>query len=163
MIRLGRFQLSLEGVALFVLVGGLLLGGVQCSARRDGVWAERARRAEAESDSLKRLVRVVDTIYRRDTVVLWRVKATTDTMTQTVDRWKHDTVEVVRYVRLADSTIRACTIALGTCEERVRLRDARIAALGRQLEASQPRPWKDRLEKLGWGLAGFGLGRLTAP
>jgi hypothetical protein len=38
---------------------------------------------------------------------------------RSVDVWKHDTLKVVEYVAKADTTIRACTQALSTCEARI--------------------------------------------
>ena len=39
--------------------------------------------------------------------------------TAAVERWKRDTLKVVEYVKQSDSTIKACTQALQTCDERV--------------------------------------------
>lgn len=144
MIRLGRFQVSLEGLILVValVVAGSWAG--RCAGEQDGATRAALEAALAENDSLKRLQPRVDTLYvaQRDTFVRFRTKW--DTARVDVERWKYDTVKVVRYVALADSTIRACSAALLTCEARVALRDRRIAALETAVLASlrlNGRPW----------------------
>lgn len=101
-------------------------------------------RLSLEADSLRRLSARVDTLYKRDTVRLWRTVRALDTLTRTVEVWKHDTLRVVEYVARADSTVAACTAALLTCDERVRVRDARLvveAGRYRALEATVPTRW----------------------
>jgi hypothetical protein len=68
----------------------------------------------------------VDTQFRRDTIrfTRWRDRVVTLRESLTVT----DTVEVVRFIAAQDSTIQACSAALLTCDERVRLRDARFDA-----------------------------------
>jgi hypothetical protein len=60
-------------------------------------------------------------VYRTDTLRLTKIRRVTDSLTVTVDQWKHDTLKVVEYVHQADTTIKACTAALQTCEDRVRI------------------------------------------
>lgn len=75
----------------------------------------------------------------------------TDTIPRDVERWKHDTLKVVEYVAQLDTTIRACTQALGTCEARVgaeRIRGNALASEVKVLKAQMPsaaKPWIDRL------------------
>lgn len=121
-------------------------------ARKDGAAARR------RADSLEKA-------YRVDTLRLWKIKRETDSLTVTVDRWKHDTIEVVRFVTKADSTIRSCTLALATCEQRVGAeRDGRLAAEreNRILMKQMPgplAPWRHRIEGavagavLQWGIS----------
>lgn len=84
------------------------------------------------------------TVYRVDTVTLWRQVRRLDTLTVTVDQWKHDTVRVVEYVTRADSTVRACTAALQTCEQRVAAERALTDEVRTQLALTRRiagRPW----------------------
>jgi hypothetical protein len=118
-----------------------------------------AKAAKVRADSLEK-------VYRVDTLRLTKIKRVTDSLTVTVESWKHDTVKVVEYVAKADTAIRACVQALGTCEQWVGAeRAGRLAAesqakILRQQMPSKLAPWRDRL--IGLGL-GYGLGRLTAP
>jgi hypothetical protein len=70
-------------------------------------------------------VRVLDTVYRRDTVRLWRRVAAWDTLWDTLTR--HDTVLlrdtawVRQALQAANGTIRACRATVLTCEQRVAL------------------------------------------
>jgi len=124
---------ALWGLAAIVVA--FVIGyGVQ-ELRRDA----KLEQATRTIDSLRTVTAKVDTIYERDSVVVWRLKRQTDTLTQTEDRGKHDRIEVVRYVLHADSTIRACRALVETCEERVAVRDATIAAQTRRWE-NRPKP-----------------------
>lgn len=144
MLRWGRWQVSREGLLLILAAVGVVLAVGRCEERQAGAAQAqlaaaltRAEIAERRADSLARA-------YRVDTVTLWRVKRTTDTLTATVEQWKRDTLEVVRYVTLADSTIRACTAALGTCEARIAAeREGRRALEAATLAALAlgKRPW----------------------
>lgn len=72
----------------------------------------RAREGRAVAQS-----RRLDTVYVRDTLrfTRWRDSLVVLRESLTVT----DTLEVIRYVAAADSTIRACSLALQTCEQRV--------------------------------------------
>lgn len=145
--RLGGYALAL---ALFV--AGVSVYGWQ--QRKVG----RAQAAEAEArrqlDSLAVVARAVDTVYqvRVDTFRVYRTRL--DTFTVTVEQWKRDTLEVVRYVARADSTIRACELALETCDERDAVRVQQLAAWQRRWDA-RPKPrsafwtWAERFGWLG--------------
>ncbi len=144
-IRFRRWQMSYEGLVLILLA---IVGGVLAVAQfeyRAAAKAEVALAAAlARADTAERRADSLAAAYRVDTVTLWRVKRTTDTLTATVDHWKHDTLEVVSYVTLADSTIRACTAALGTCEARIAAeREGRRALEAATLAALAlgKRPW----------------------
>ncbi len=118
--------------------------------RRRGAAEAEGARWKQELDSLRVVARRVDTLYRTDTVRLWRLRERWDTAVVHVEKWKTDTVEVVRYVQLADSTIRACTAALLTCEERVAVRDRQLVAWERRWETREQPPsallrWAERV------------------
>lgn len=103
-------------------------------------------------------------VYRIDTVRLTRLRVATDTLTQTVEVWKRDTVKVVEYVTKADSALKACTQVIGTCEARGNaLQNALNASekANRLLKASMPSklaPW--RQAALG-AIAGYLVFRVT--
>ena len=109
------------------LLLGLAVVGCARNAAWDGLRTE-VRRHEARADSLGKLVRGADTVYVHQRDTLLRDIAVVDTLTVTVERWKRDTLQVVRYVARADSALRACVSTMSACEERVRLRDAQHAA-----------------------------------
>jgi len=136
-------------LAVALLVVGLLYG---CEMKARGRAEADGARWRSELAALRGRTARVDSVYVRDTVTLWRQVRSTDTLTQTVETWKHDTVKVVEYVARADSTIRSCTAALLTCEQRVALRDSTIRTLERQW-ADRPKPphpfWR-WAERAGW-------------
>lgn len=120
-----------------------------------------ARRLRAANDSLRAVARRVDSVYVRDTLTLWRLARATDTLTATVEVWKRDTLRVVEYVERADSTIRACAATVATCEERVRVRDARLAVLDSLNRDTERRLRAERGKRLRDALAGVGVGALA--
>jgi hypothetical protein len=95
-----------------------------------GQWVARDAALAAKRDTVRVELLRLDTVYQRDTVRLTRWRERWDTVRTTVNRWKHDTVEVVRFVQVADSTIRACVAALATCEQQK-------AALTRRAELAE--------------------------
>lgn len=90
--------------------------------------AETARReAVHRADSLEKA-------FKRDTVIFNKWRTRWDTIVHTDSQWIHDTlpvpVKVVKeLVYVADTTIKACTQALNTCNQRVGAeKTARLAA-----------------------------------
>jgi hypothetical protein len=117
---------------LYGLLGVALIGAYQGWAyhqreigRREVELAQSAselRAAKMRADSLEK-------VYRVDTLRLTKIKRVTDSLTVTVEQWKTDTLKVVEYVAKADTAIKACVQALGTCEARVGAeRAGRLAA-----------------------------------
>lgn len=147
-------------LVLGCLVGVLAYGHEQ--RKRGAAEAEIAKLQDAY-DSLSQVSRGIDTVYRVDTIrfTRWRTRLQTarDTLTLT------DTVEVLRFIAAADSTIAACSVALLTCEERVGVRDQRIEALERQIDAMPKPPSTLRVwaERIGIGFIGYKLGQLSVP
>jgi hypothetical protein len=130
-------------LALVVVVGFAAWQG-QRSEREFGIRDAAIRASEARVIVLERVADSLRRAYRTDTVRLWRSIRALDTLTVTVDQWKHDTVRVVEYVRAADETARACTRAVATCEERLKVADSlRIEAEGQRdtLRKQERRPW----------------------
>lgn len=148
------------------LIAGAVLA--LCAAVAAFAYADGARDASAREralaarlDSLAAAAARTDTVYLRDTVRLTRWRTQWDTVRQDVDRWKHDTIEVVRFVAVAESTITACTDALRTCEARVAVRDSALAVWQvrwdtRAKPPSAVRVWGERLVVFGaaWWLRG---------
>ena len=123
----------------YLLAAVLTLWAWQRDATALGAAIERGRVAdslltiaEARADSLK-------VVYRTDTLRLWREVRRTETLTTTVDQWKHDTVRVVEYVQQASQAINACTLALGTCEQRLSAQEAISAQWRSKFEAERAR------------------------
>lgn len=146
------------------LAVALVIVGYTCGSERADARLYRVERDSAKAREARALAtaRKVDSIYVRDTVTLtrWRERLVTlrDSLTIT------DTVEVIRYIAAADSTIAACTLALSTCERRVAARDSVIVALRERVRietANRP----SRLSVIGGRLlylgAGYAIGRLT--
>jgi hypothetical protein len=136
-----RWLAALLGVAI---VANVLLGVDRSFAQSE------ARRWRTSYDSLTKLSARVDTVYRERVRTLTREVVRLDTLTRTVEHWKHDTLRVVEYVERADSTVKACLAVVQSCDERHALDVGRIAALeaeGRALAAQRP-TWKDRLRPL---------------
>lgn len=128
---------DLRGTFLALLLAVVALFAYGAEQRRRGAAEAEGARWKAELDSLSQVVRRVDTVYqvRRDTFYVQRRKL--DTLTVTVERWMHDTTEVVRYVALADSTVRACTLALQSCDERDALRVQQLGAWEKRWETRE--------------------------
>lgn len=153
--------------ALIALIGLLTSGGFvglynhyqREIGRRDMVLAQ----SRADLKAAKHRLDSLEAVYRVDTVRLWRTVRALDTLTVTVDRWKHDTLTVVQYVAKADTAIRACTLALGTCEQRVGAeRTARLTAEQqvKLLQSQMPgtlTPWRHRVEGAVLGIAAYVL------
>lgn len=100
----------------------------------------------------------LDTVYVRDTLTLWRTVRRIDTLTQTVERWKTDTLAVIRYVTLADSTLQACASVVRTCEQRLELERQNSVKATQTLQQALTEAKRDRWL---WALAGLGVGSLA--
>jgi hypothetical protein len=141
-----------------VIVAALVFGGLYVRDLFDDATTARADVAiAAELDSLRREAAERDTVYvlQRDTV--WLQVATFDTLVQTVDRWKHDTVKVVKVIQQAQRTIQACQALVLSCEERVADRDAQLATWQRRWDsrAKPPSRLEEGLEAGLWLSAGW--------
>lgn len=109
---------------LVLVLGVGAIGAYQYWAHEQqekGALRLRIAQHEQTNADLRHVADSLAKVYRTDTVRLTRLKLKTDTLTATVDVWKHDTLKVVEYVHQADTTLRACTQALGTCEARVKV------------------------------------------
>jgi hypothetical protein len=150
-----RVALAVAGAGM-VAAGWLYRAGVAHERERAAAQVARTRVA-----AVVETLRVVEIQYRTDTLRLTRWRTRWDTLI--TERHYHDTVWVERVIAVADSTIRACTQALGTCERRVALEQQRAALFQAQLTdmARRIRQTKRRrvIELVGAASAGLVLGR----
>jgi hypothetical protein len=151
---------GVERGAIGLAIVALLIGYALHEARQTGRAEGRAEVAAREVVIRTVAVAKADTVYRDSLRVLNRWRDRWDTAYVAVDRWKHDTVEVVRYVAVADSTIRACYAVLRSCEARVAARDSLIVSLKASIPPtpSRLRVWGERALFVG---AGVGLGAIV--
>lgn len=151
--------------ALPWLLLAVLLGLAAWQADSAGDARAESARLRATLDSLATAQRPIDSVYtvRVDTVV--RRITRVDSLTQTVDRWLTDTVVVREYVVATDSALRACSAVIVSCDDKVRVRDQRIALLDSlnantesRLRAETARGRRDRIVFGALGaLAGWAL------
>ena len=147
-----------QALALTLSVAGAALG----AAFYAGQWVARDATLAAARDTVRVELLRLDTVYQRDTVRLTRWRERWDTVRTTVDLWKHDTIRVVEYVRVADSTIRACVAALATCEQQkaaLTLRAELAEEAYRRTLAQVPSARRRTLELVGAAAAGVVIGR----
>jgi hypothetical protein len=78
----------------------------------------------------------VDTLYRRDTLTLTRVRRSTDSILVTDTLWRSDTVRV-----LIANERNACNAAIRTCEQRIAIADSTIKALRKKPSVWGKLPW----------------------
>ena len=133
----GRFlrthHLALAVAAFAIAAAGTLYTAGQRAER--AAW--QAKALTAKRDTVVREIRVVETRYRTDTLRLREWRTRWDTVARDVERWKHDTVRVVQFVQVADSTIRACTTALTSCDRLRQLQQERAELAEQQLAIGQ--------------------------
>jgi hypothetical protein len=141
-----RLVLLALGAAAALVAGAWELG------RRDG----RAEGLAVERAAVVETLAVLDTVYLRDTLRLRVLVTRWDTLRQTVDRWKRDTITVERVVQVADSTIRACTATVLTCEQRVALTVRRAELAEEELAIHRRRIPTRREQVVTHGLAAAG-------
>lgn len=111
-------------LALAVALGAALWWA-RTAERRVGATTARLVTLEADSARLARAAGRLDTVYRTQTRTLTRWRDSTVTLRDSLTIT--DTVEVVRFIAVQDSTIAACSAALTTCEQRVAAERARTA------------------------------------
>lgn len=113
-------------VVVYVVAGAITVAGGwlalnNAHQRKLGALNAQIAQHEQANADLRHQADSLAKVYRTDT--LWRrvTQTRVDSLTVTVDQWKHDTLRVVEFVARADTAAKACTQALGTCEERVRI------------------------------------------
>ena len=120
----------LPWVVAVLAIGGSAFQSADASFAR----AESARLSDSLRVLAVRQARV-DTVHAVTVRTVVREVARLDTLTLTVDRWKHDTIAVVEYVTRADSLAQACTALIASCDAKVSIRDAEIVALKQKAKA----------------------------
>lgn len=119
------------------LAVALLLWQARCAGVRQGELQAQLRVLATQADSLRAESTRLDTVYRADTVRLTRWRTAYDTLY--ADRQITDTVWVKRFVVTADSTIKSCSAALGTCEAATATLRSRIGNLDSTLALERRR------------------------
>ena len=148
---------------LYAVLGVALIGAYQGWAyqmRERGKLELRIAQHERTNATLRHEADSLAKVYRVDTVRFRVIRTQVDTLTRTVENWKTDTLKVVEYVTKADSTIRVCSLALQTCEQRVAVAQRGWDGARKEiaiLKANYPskaRPWL-------YGAIGLGAGYLA--
>ena len=150
---------------LYVIAGAVVVlaaGGAAFTAHERAIGARDAEIAHLTTtvDSLRARKASVMTRYVHDTVEVARWRTAYQTIRDTIN--VHDTVQVRAALADADTTIRACTVALSRCDSIQAVNDTLTTALQRavHLEAkSKPGFW-DRVG-LFVGYGGVVSGRST--
>ncbi len=162
----GRLPLTVYLVAGGVAVFGGWLTINNRHQREVGKRELQIVQYEMANRDLRRANDSLAQVYRVDTLRLTRLKLQTDTLTQTVERWKRDTLKVVEYVVRADSTIAACTQALQTCEARVLVAQKGWTGAREELKvlkASFPSPVQKYRWLVGGVIGGAVIGYVAKP
>lgn len=151
---------------LAILTGSGALGYYNAVQRRIG--RQEAEIAQLVAERRQALMRAdsLEKAYKVDTVKFWRTVRTVDTLTQSVDVWKHDTLKVVEYVEKADTAIKACTLALQTCEQRVgaeRQVNATLKAENAVLRKQLPSRYDPLRHRIEGAVVGLAVGALLKP
>jgi hypothetical protein len=122
-----RFALVGLGLAAAVVAGAWEMG------RKQGEVTALRHQVVVVRDS----IRLLDTVYQRDTVRLWRLKEQWETIYDTtlITERLTDTVWIRQALVTADSTIRSCIATVLTCEQRVALEAKRADLAEQQLTA----------------------------
>lgn len=118
------------------IVGALLLllltGGAVAYERKLGYYKAQTEQAQQDAAKWKLEAGKRDTLYvvRRDTVYarVVRYELLRDTLRIS------DTVQVREFVRLADSTVHACTAALSSCDSVRMAKDSLIASQNKVIQ-----------------------------
>ena len=134
-----------SAVYLYAVLGVAVIGGYNVFVHQQREIGKRdllIAQHERTNADLRHQADSLSKVYRTDTVRLTKIRRVTDSLTVTVDQWKHDTLKVVEYV---DSTVverKACDDARLTCEARTKVAEdgwanarseiARIKAIPKQ-------------------------------
>jgi hypothetical protein len=124
---------------LFLVAVGLVAGLIVQTTRL----TPRLRALLAENKALAAQAATVDSVYVRDTLTLTRTRTRTDSILSVDTLLRVDTVRAI----VADERA-ACSAVIRTCEERVAVRDSRIATLEEAVRVASRRP------RLSWNAYG---------
>lgn len=151
------------------LIAVLLASGIAMFKARDRALVERgqaieqARLADSVLTTTRASLARVDTLYRRDTLRFVTLRSRVDTLRDTVLTHLTDTLLVKEFIAREDSTIHACTEALGDCAKFRTIAEQRFAAYEVKLKA-QPIAASHScvVSNVLWSALGIGAGRLSA-
>lgn len=116
-----------------------------------GQQVEAGRQYDQEVQVVVESIAVLDTVYKTDTLRLTRWRTKYDTLVETRDI--HDTVWVKEFIAVADTTIKLCTAALRTCEQREALQAKRADLAEGKLKSLTTGQEKKERQKLLLGAA----------
>lgn len=116
-----------------------------------GQQVEAGKQYDREVQVVVESIAVLDTVYKTDTLRLTRWRTKYDTLVETRDI--HDTVWVKEFIAVADTTIKLCTAALRTCEQREALQAKRADLAERKLKSLTTGQEKKERQKLLLGAA----------
>jgi hypothetical protein len=152
------------GTALVAVVALVALGlGWYRAIGRNAVLASQEQATRHSLDSLAVVSVRVDSVYVRDTLTLTHETTRYVTVRDTLLLHIHDTVTVLRFVQIADSTIKACTVLRSACDSRHAVDSATSAGwqhLYAVEKASRPSAVLTIGKEILIGAAAFGLGRI---
>jgi hypothetical protein len=168
MTRLGVW---LTAGALILAGWGLWLRERDRASEERGILQERVRTLDSSLAVLRTREVQIEQRVERDTVYVNRWVKTERLLRDTLFQWMrdtvaiHDTAIVVRYVRVTDSTIQACTIALESCLRLAENRQQQIHRLELKVASVQPKAESKLSQFLHKSLlvsAGVGVGFLLS-
>lgn len=116
-----------------------------------GQQVEAGKQYDREVQVVVESIAVLDTVYKTDTLRLTRWRTRYDTLVETRDI--HDTVWVKEFIAVADTTIKLCTAALRTCEQREALQAKRADLAEGKLKSLTTGQEKKERQKLLLGAA----------
>lgn len=116
-----------------------------------GQQVEAGKQYDREVQVVVESIAVLDTVYKTDTLRLTRWRTKYDTLVETRDI--HDTVWVKEFIAVADTTIKLCTAALRTCEQREALQAKRADLAEGKLKSLTTGQEKKERQKLLLGAA----------
>lgn len=167
---LSGLELDIENTvrAVLAVMLAVVIGFVVKCAYDRGVESAGAAKAAGALAQAARAPLVIeklrlDTVYVRDTVRM-RVAVTRYDTARIRDTVVRDSIVYVNRAA-ADDAVRACSAVVLTCERRLAVADSIGGTWRTQYESERSgrvaERRKGRLEKIGYALAGFGLGRLV--
>lgn len=152
-----RRHLGFVGWVLAVALGAALFFTWRDGIAARAVAKQEVQMAERTVHRWQVLAARRDRVVQADTVILTKWATHYDTLRQTLD--VHDTVQVLRYVAAADSTVHACRATVAACIQAGIAKDSVIAGQDRELTALrrlQPTTVGRTLTALRWLAIGFG-------
>lgn len=126
--RLGSWPAQ---VALVLALASAAVGAVWTHAYREGRAAAHREGYRQRTDTVRVLLRQLDTVYQRDTVTLWRLVREVDTLriVDSIPYYAADSARADSALRVTTTALRACVSSVLTCEQRAALeRRLRVAA-----------------------------------